>query len=493
MKCYIVSLGCSKALVDSELIMGKLSLHGHSIIDNPKEAEVILLNTCGFLKEASQESVDTILELAQYKEEGNCKWLIMCGCLPQRYGATLAKQLPEVDAFIGTGELVNIGEVMSNLEKNCNKERQIISVGQPQIRYTSDLSRSPIIGEDKHYRYLKISEGCDHTCTFCTIPGIRGKYQSRSMEDIVKEAEILAGGGAKELILIAQDSTYYGIDIYGKKMLHELLKRVAQLDGLEWVRLFYAYPNQVTKELLQVIAEEPKICKYMDIPLQHCDERILSLMQRGGNRKSLKQLVARIRENVPGIFLRTTFIVGFPGETEKEFNELSEFVNEMRFERMGVFVYSREEGTPSFGMPGQVHWQTKKRRKDILMNIQSEISSELNAKIIGRTLKVIVDGISQNISPLIQKCPPSSRPNFCRIEKVYMGRTEGDAPEIDQNVYIVTNWKDNDSHIKEIQPGVIMPINIIESQTYDLIGIPSCSSNNDKHFFKDAPASFNLL
>lgn len=451
--------------MDSEIVAGNLAARGYDIVNDPWEAEVILLNTCSFLKAATQEAIDTTLEFAQYKLEGKCKWLIVCGCLPQRYGNDLALQLPEVDAFIGTGELGRIGDVLAGLEnKELPLHRQIVAVGPPQIQYTKDLPRFSIPSQtDTHYRYLKISEGCDHTCSFCTIPSIRGKYKSRTLEDIIDEAKLLADSGAREIIVIAQDSTSYGLDLYGKRMLYELLSRLSRLEKVSWIRLFYAYPNNITDELLEVIAKEPKICKYIDLPLQHCSAKILKVMKRGGSRESLKRLIKRVREKIPGVVIRTTFIVGFPGETEEEFQELAGFVKEMQFERMGTFIYSKEDTTIAAQIYPQVHWQTKRRRMNSLMKLQSEISTKRNKETIGNILQVIID-------EEIDIIPDYLNENIHMVDnKIFVGRTEGDAPDIDQNVYVMVSK--NNSYLN-LKPGDMLSIKVTDAVCYDLIGVP---------------------
>lgn len=444
MKFHIVSLGCPKALVDSEEITGNLFACGHTMVNHPKKAELLLLNTCAFLKTAVEESIDAVLELAEYKIKGKCKYLVMCGCLPKRYGRELTNNLPEVDAFVNAGEIKKLREILLDLESNSKKGCRLSGNLQGnKLLENNILLQNKLL--ENHYRYIKISEGCNHSCSFCIIPAIRGKYKSRPMEEIVNEARELAEKGAKELIIVAQDSTFYGVDLYGKQMLHKLLQKLALLDKVKWIRLLYAYPNQVTNELLTVMSQEEKICKYIDIPFQHSSKRILAQMKRGGSLEILKRLIKLIREKVSGLAIRTSFIVGFPGETRGEFEELVKFVKEMQFERMGVFTYSREEGTEAEKIKNQIHWKTKEHRYNTLMSIQSEISYHKNKKLVGQVLPVILDKkINKNL---------------------FAGRTPFDAPQIDQNIYVKSNYGFND-----LKPGDILNVLITDCKPYDLVG-----------------------
>lgn len=397
-KVNIVTLGCSKNIVDSEVLFtqlkgNKVNVEHESTTD---DANIIVVNTCGFIDNAKQESIDTILRYADAKTDGEIDKLFVTGCLSQRYKDDLEKEIPQVDAFFGTMEL-------PALLKKFNAD------------YKSELIGERVSTLSNHYAYLKISEGCDRPCSFCAIPLMRGKHVSRPMEEIVKEAENLASQGVKEIMVIAQDSTYYGIDLYGKRRLADLLSEIEKVNGIDWIRLHYAYPSGFPMDVLEVMGKSKKICRYLDIPLQHGADKILKNMRRGITRKKTEELVKTVREKVPGIAIRTTLIAGHPGETEEDFREMLQFVEEMRFERLGVFTYSHEENTHSFTMDDDVSEEVKQARADEIMEVQQEISREFNQKLIGKRLKVLID----------------------RAEGDYfIGRTEFDSPEVDNEVLI---------------------------------------------------------
>ena len=437
-KIGIVSLGCSKNLVDSEIMIGLLKKEQYEITNNPEEAKVIIINTCGFIKDAKQESINTILEFAEYKKKGNCKYLIVTGCLAERYKNQIIEEIPEIDAIIGTGSFNKIVDVIKSLENNKK-----VCLFEDKNYDISILNLRRQLATPKYTAYLKIAEGCNNYCTYCIIPKLRGNYRSRKIEDILFEAKNLAKNGVKELILIAQDTTKYGIDIYGKYMLPKLLKELGKIENLKWIRLMYCYPDDITDELIYTIADTDKVCKYIDLPLQHSNEEILKKMNRKISRNDIENLIYKIRDNIPGIILRTTFIVGFPGETSKHFNDLIDFVKTMKFDKLGVFTFSREEGTPAYNMKGQVSEQEKERRKNILMEIQSKISLIKNREKIGSVYEVLIETKHKNY---------------------YLGRSYMDAPEIDGNIYIKS--KDN----LKLKSGEFVKIKILGASKYDLIG-----------------------
>ncbi len=426
-KIKIITLGCSKNLVDSENIITQLR-HNRFDVEHDSDSEdvdTVIINTCGFIGDAKEESIDTILQFAAAKNAGYIRKLYVTGCLSQRYKEDLITEIPEVDAFFGTLELPQL------LAKfNVDYRHELIGERQPT---------TPV-----HYAYLKISEGCDRSCSFCAIPGIRGKHISRPLEDLVREARHLASLGVKELILIAQELTYYGVDIYKKRALPELMRRLADVDGIEWIRLHYAYPHHFPEGILEVMASEPKICRYLDIPLQHISDNVLRRMGRKGNAKGIRELLKRAKATVPGITLRTTFLVGFPGETEEDFQELLEFVKEMQFDRVGVFEYSHEENTPADQYEDNVPAAVKRRRASALMDIQRDISLQKNVDKIGQTLKVLFDRKEGDF---------------------FIGRTEFDSPEVDTEVLVEA--KDN-----FVRVGDFANIEIIDAEEYDLIGRP---------------------
>lgn len=433
-KVGFVSLGCPKNLVDSEVMLGILSRHDYKITNEHNDAEVIIINTCGFIESAKKESIDTILELAKLKETGSLKLLVVSGCLPQRYQEELTKELPEVDLWIGTGEYHKIVEYLEKEEKGSHLV---------QSEYIYDDLTPRLVSTPKHTAYIKIAEGCSHTCTFCAIPGIRGRFRSRPVDSIIRETENLVSKGMKEAILIAQDTTSYGIDLKTGLGLPSLLREMAKIKGLEWIRLMYTYPQFVTDELIEVIRNEGKVLKYLDIPIQHVSDRMLMAMGRGITADKLKKRLYRLREAVPDLVLRTSVIVGFPGETERDLTELLNFIEEFEFDRLGAFTYSREEGTPASLLKRQVPEKVKKERYNRVMALQKIISRKKNKAHIGKVEKVIVDGISDE------------------SEFLLAGRTEGQAPDIDGITYIASG---------DASPGDIVNVRITDASDYDMVG-----------------------
>ena len=430
LKIALESLGCSKNLVDAEIMMGILNRKGYKLVGNMEEADIALVNTCGFIESAKQESIETILEIARLKETANLKLLIVTGCLAQRYSDELKEEIPEIDAIVGTGSYQNIDEIVAGLEK----ENKIVSLNDIEFVYNEDLPR--YVSTPSYMAYLKISEGCDKHCTYCIIPKLRGKQRSRKIEDIVAEAKDLAARGVKELVVIAQDSTMYGSDIYGKAVLPELLEELAQVEGIKWIRIMYSYPESITEELVQVIKKYDNICNYFDMPIQHASNRILKLMNRHTTKEEM------IRNNIPDATLRTTIITGFPGETEEDFEELIEFAKKVKFDRLGAFAYSREEGTAADKLPNHIDQDVKEQRRDRLMMVQQGISQEVMATKIGKTFEVLIEE---------------------QIEKnVYMGRTQGDAEEIDSIVYVKSK--------KQLHVGDFVIVEINNALEYDLMG-----------------------
>ncbi|HET7788047.1 MAG TPA: 30S ribosomal protein S12 methylthiotransferase RimO [Myxococcales bacterium] len=430
---YLLSLGCPKNRVDSEVMLGSLLEDGYRIVEEPAEAEVILINSCAFIGEAKQESIDAILEHARHKETGRCKALVVAGCLTQRYADVLQQEMPEVDYFVGTSAYPQIARILKG-----ERDRAVI----PDPDYIAD-SRTPRRNSMPRWTaYVKISEGCDNKCTFCIIPTLRGLQRSRPISDIVAEAQRLVGEGAVELNLVAQDLTAYGHDLPGKPRLHDLLAALADVPA-RWIRLHYAYPRDFPEPLIEALATQPNLARYLDMPLQHIADPVLRRMKRGRDAKWVRRLVSRIRERVPDLTFRTSFIVGFPGETEAEFEELCDFVEEMRFEKVGVFQFSREEGTPSFDLDGQLPQRVKAARQKKLLGIQRRISRQHQQKLVGRTLDVLVEGVSDETELLLE------------------GRCMGQAPEIDGKVYINRG---------EARAGEIVPVEIEQAGDYDLVG-----------------------
>ena len=435
-KVSMASLGCSKNLIDSEQMLGLLEQSGYEIVENEEDADILIVNTCTFIESAKMESIECILELAQYKKTGHCKYLIVTGCLAQRYKEQILSELPEVDAVIGTNEYDKIADVIRSLDEE--QEKRLFCAETPLLCETSRLRSTP-----GYTAYLKIAEGCDNHCTYCVIPSIRGRYRSRRMEDIISEAKELAADGVKELVVIAQDTTRYGKDLYGEYRLAELLRELCHIDNIEWVRVHYCYPEIVTDKLIDVFAEESKLCNYFDIPVQHCSDGILKRMGRRTNKKQITELIAQIRHRLPDAVIRTSLIVGFPGETEEEFEELRQFVEETKFDRLGVFAYSREEDTPAYDMDNQIDEEEKERRRELLMMVQSEISQQLNEDKIGKIVRVLVEGKDE-------------------IIKSYYGRTYADSIEIDGKVFFKSD--------KPLKEGDFASVKIEQVLEYDLFG-----------------------
>ena len=437
MNIFFVSLGCDKNLVDSEEMLGALTSGGYRITDDESKADVIIINTCCFIHDAKEESIQTILEMASYKEHGNCKALIVTGCLAQRYKEEITQEIPEVDAVLGTNSQKSILEAVSKA-----LEGKVTHIFTP-LEGIPDLPGKRIMTTGGYYEYLKIAEGCDKHCTYCIIPSIRGSYRSVPMEKLISQAEELAEQGVKELILVAQETTLYGKDLYGEKSLHLLLKKLCQIPGIHWIRILYCYPEEIYPELIDTIRTEKKICHYLDLPIQHASDRILKKMGRRTTKQQLKDIVGELRRNIPDIMLRTTLITGFPGETADDHEELMEFVNEMEFERLGVFTYSPEENTPAALMENQIEEEVKENRKEELMELQQEISLDNGEKLIGKTLTVMVEGKVADVN-------------------AYVGRTYGDAPGIDGYIFINTG--------ELLMSGDFVRVKVTGALEYDLIG-----------------------
>lgn len=449
-KVGFVSLGCPKNLVDSEVMMGLLEKADYSLTPDREEAEILVVNTCGFIDAAKQESIDTILEMAQYKERGSCKKLIVTGCLVERYRSELEREIPEINSMLGTNEVEKILEAVQGRRPRSLPVINLPAVPEREANYSpaaylySDATPRKL-ATPRFSAYIKISEGCEHPCTFCIIPKLRGGFRSRRMASILREAEQLVEQGVKEVVLIAQDSTWYGEDLGLKDGLAQLLRSLSKVDGLEWIRFLYSYPSRLSNAVLDVMAEEPKVCKYVDIPLQHASSRMLKAMKRPGNRQYVERLVERMRERVPGIALRTTFIVGFPGETEEDFQELMDFCRQTEFDRMGAFTYSDEEGTPAYDLRDKVPARTAISRQKRLMRMQSQISRRINKRLVGKTVKVLFEGPSKE------------------TDLLWQGRTQSQAPDIDGCVLI------NDARYIP-SPGSFVDVEITETHDYDLIG-----------------------
>lgn len=437
-KVGLVSLGCPKNLVDAEVMLGMLREAGFELTGREQEADVLIVNTCSFINDAKEESIKTILELAGHKENGPCRALLVTGCLAQRYPEELLKEMPEVDAVIGTGSLEEVpGAIRRVLEG-----RRVSLVGEPGYLHKT---RSPEIQATPPYTtYLKIAEGCDNRCAYCAIPALRGPFRSRLPDDILQEAEALARRGVKEMVLVAQDTTRYGTDLFHRPALAELIRRLLRVEGPVWFRLLYTYPTLLTEDLIQLMAVEEKLCRYLDLPLQHAARSVLKRMNRPGSGEEAVRLVEKLRSAVPGITLRTSFIVGFPGETEEDFQELLDFMSEAAFDRVGVFAYSREEGTPAAEMAGQVPEEVKMLRRDRAMTLQQKISLSKNLKKVGEVMPVLVEG-------------PDSRK-----KGIYTGRSEGDAPDIDGKVHFKSN--------RDLKPGDFVKVLVTKAREYDLTG-----------------------
>lgn len=438
MNVLMVSLGCDKNLCDSEAMLGLLKAEGYNITNEEAEADVVIINTCSFIHDAMEESINTILEMARLKEEG-LRYLIVAGCLAQRFKDEITKEIPEIDACLGIGSIDRIVDVIRELE----------DADLHVIQKYDDINRLPLIDADKvitsgtFMGYLKIAEGCNKHCTYCVIPKIRGNFRSVPKEQLIKEASYMAEQGIKELVLVAQECTSYGVDLYGKKVLHELIHELGLIDGIEWIRVLYCYPEEITDELIDAFANEPKLLHYIDMPLQHCEDKILARMGRKTDKESIKNVIARLRSNIPDMAIRTTFITGFPGETREEHEALLEFIDEVEFDRLGVFTYSKEEGTPAAGFENQVDEEMALLWKNEIMELQQEISLDKHIEFVGKIMKVIVEG-------------------YIPEEDVYVGRTYRDAAGIDGFVYIHCDY--------ELISGDIVDVRITEAAPYDLIG-----------------------
>ena len=444
-KVGFVSLGCPKNLVDSEVMMGQLKAAGYEITNVQEEADTVIVNTCGFIESAKQESIGAILEATHLKNGGKTKRVVVAGCLVERYRDDLMKELPEVDAFIGTNEL---GRILEAADENINfKDFPLSPIGNKSATYLYDFDTPRHRATESHTAFIKIAEGCDRPCAFCSIPSMRGSFRSRRFGSILKEAEDLAKQGVKEIVLIAQDSTRFGEDLGEVDALAKLLRALGEIEEIEWIRVMYAYPTHISDAFLAAIAETPKVVKYLDMPLQHCSRNVLKLMNRGGTRESLEKLIRRVREKVPGITIRTTFITGFPGETQSDFEELIAFIKNCEFDNVGVFIYSDEEGTPAYFLPDKVDQKIAKSRRTILMKEQSKISRRKNKTKIGQTFKVLFEGLSQESDLLFQ------------------GRLEGQAQEIDGYILINDMPENFDPKI-----GDVYNVRISEAHNYDLIG-----------------------
>ena len=444
MKIGVVSLGCPKNLVDSETMLGLIHEENYEITNDPSEAEIIIVNTCGFIESAKEESINTILQMAEYKKSGSCKYIIVTGCLSQRYAEELFNELPEADAIAGVEVYDEIGSIIKRV---MNGERFImLERSKPDVIYTSKETFLPrILTTPSYTAYLKIAEGCDNCCSYCAIPKIRGPYRSKPTEQVLKEAKALADNGVKELIVVAQDTTRYGEDLPGGKLLlADLLKELNKIESLKWIRVMYCYPNNFTDDLIETFASLDKVCKYVDLPLQHASNRLLASMNRYDTREEVETLLAKLRKRIPGIVIRTTFIVGFPGETDADFEELKEFVEQQRFENAGVFAYSQEEGTAAGAMPNQIPDEIKQERYHELMALQAQISEEIHKDTEGQTLEVLVEGIEEDGSGL------------------HYGRSYREAPDIDGLVFI--------ENPGDIKPGCFVKVNILQGFTYESVG-----------------------
>lgn len=440
-KISFVSLGCDKNLIDSEIMLGLIDEKGYIITPNDSEADVIIINSCGFILDANQEAIDKVLEMADYKANGNCKALIVTGCMAQRYKDEIFESLPEVDAVVGTGDFENIGAVIDRL---LNGEKKVQLVTDINHLLNENNSYKRMVTTTGGFSYLKIAEGCDNRCTYCTIPSLRGKYRSRNIESLVKEAEILADKGVRELILIAQDTSLYGKDLYGEQKLHVLLQEISKIEDIKWIRILYCYPENVYDELIDEMASNPKVLHYLDMPVQHTNDRILKLMGRRSTGDKIKDTVNRLRAKMPDMCIRTTLITGFPTETQEEFESVIDFMKEVKFDRLGVFTYSPEKGTPACRMDGQIDEEIKAQRKESIMEAQMEISAELGQKFVGKTLEVIVEGKIEDEDDL------------------YCGRSFRDCYEIDGFVFFKSS--------EELIAGDFYNIKITSAGDYDLIG-----------------------
>lgn len=433
-KVGMISLGCPKNQVDGEVLLAKLAAAGYQIVNEIENSDVMIVNTCGFIEDAKREAIDTILEVAQYKEAGVISALVVTGCLAERYQDEILKEMPEVDAVIGIGANADIVKV-------CDKALCGIKTSNYPNKCYLPIDDERVLSTPSHWAYLKIAEGCDNRCSYCAIPGIRGKFRSRKIESVVDEAKSLVNRGVKEIILVAQDTTKYGQDLYGEYSLDKLLKELVKIDGLEWIRLFYCYPQRITDSLIDVIANEDKVCKYIDIPLQHSDTTVLKNMNRVGDGNDYRVLLDKMRKAIPDLALRTTFMVGFPGETDEQFENLCDFVKDMKFDKMGCFTFSPEEDTPAFDMDNQIDEDVKKRRQEVLMNAQYSITEASNKSRVGNVYKVIIDSFADG---------------------KYIGRSYMDSPEIDSGIIFTSN--------KKLKIGDFVNVKITDFDGYDLIG-----------------------
>lgn len=437
MKILFVSLGCDKNLVDSEMMLGMLEGKGYEFTDDEAEADIVVVNTCCFIQDAKQESIDTLLEMSELKTNGHIKALIAAGCLAQRYREEIQKEIPQVDAIIGTTAIDSIVAAIDEVMAGKNKN------------YYKDINAKPVTGVRRavttggHFAYLKIAEGCDKHCTYCIIPKVRGNYRSVPMEDILRQASELADRGVRELILVAQETTLYGADIYGRKSLAKLLHELARISGIYWIRILYCYPEEIDDELIEAIASEPKVCNYLDIPIQHASDAVLKRMGRRTDEAELKNIIGKLRDRIPDIALRTTLISGFPGETQEDFEELYRFVNEMEFDRLGVFTYSKEEDTAAALMPEQIDESVKERRRDELMELQQAIAFEKAENMVGRVMDVMIEGKVAD-------------------EDTYVARTYRDAPGVDGYLFLNTT--------ANLMTGDFVRVQVTDSNEYDLIG-----------------------
>ena len=437
MRILFISLGCDKNLVDSEHMLGALAQAGHTMTDDPEQADVIVVNTCCFIHDAREESISAILEMAEYRKNGPCRALIVAGCLAERYRREIQEEIPEVDAVLGTNSIDAIGDAV---EKALKGEKSLI------LKPLEGISRPGgrrVLSSGGRYGYLKIAEGCDKHCTYCIIPKLRGGYRSVPMEELLEEARYMADQGIEELILVAQETTVYGRDLYGEKSLHRLLRELCRISGLRWIRVLYCYPEEIYPELIQTMKEEPKICHYLDLPIQHASDRILKRMGRRTSREDLENIIGTLRREIPDIALRTTLITGFPGETQEDHRELLEFVNAAEFDRLGVFTYSREDDTPAASMEDQIPEEIKEERRGELMELQQEISLEKGQQKIGTILEVMIEG-------------------YLPEERAYVGRSRADAPEVDGYVFVNTG--------EALETGDFVQVRISGAQEYDLIG-----------------------
>lgn len=436
-KVLFISLGCDKNLADSEEMLGMLVENGYALTNDETEAEVIVVNTCAFIHDAKEESINSILEMARYKTEGVLKALLVTGCLAQRYKEEIIKEIPEVDAVLGT---TSFGDIIKALDKVFEGERYLEF---KDINALTEISKKRVLTTGGYYGYLKIAEGCDKRCTYCIIPKLRGNYRSVPMEQLISQAEYLAEQGVRELILVAQETTVYGKDLYQEKCLHKLLKELCKIPGIQWIRILYCYPEEIYPELIQTMKEEKKICHYLDLPIQHCSDKILKKMGRRTTKQELIDIVKLLRKEIPDIILRTTLITGFPGETEEDHEELMEFIDTMEFDRLGVFTYSAEEDTPAANMPNQIAEEVKQDRQAELMELQQEISIDKGNDKIGTCVEVMIEGKVAD-------------------ENAYVGRTYGDAPNVDGYIFINTDT--------ELMSGDFARVHVTGALEYDLIG-----------------------